>query len=467
MNRRLNNMTRQDGPIDVAIIGGGEAGCHTALSLSKVRNDKGSCAFQITILEKKNALMGGTSRITPGRLGAGFHYSHLKTALKYLQETMSFMREYPDCVIGRQFDKPHPLRRGRYVIMKNSKPEPQEVLKIYQQLQEAYKYFVSQNPANKVWGDPETFCQIIYVASDQHDLLEILPHKSLLIEETLGEIIDLKNVACVVETCEELLDWKKYREITLMKLAQFSNIRVKTDVEVFELEHKTEQNFEIRYKIEKNRQVTFKTNFPVICAWERSERLIMQYCANASKKLLMTNRLKAIISVKLPSELLYSNSYFFCMGPYVMFSNLCDGTGKVTFAPVTNMQKFNAYDPISDEIELFLDGKADPKIKTQIAMNILNGAKAYIPLLARIKASDVIAIDFGIVKTLGDPDEVDISNPLGKISERDYGFVQKHMMLDGKSFIVQNDAMKIVYALKNAEYTKDIISRRCKQKDWN
>ena len=51
----------------IVIIGGGIAGCTTAIELAKL-------GFDITILEKERDILLGTSARTPGRMGLGAYY---------------------------------------------------------------------------------------------------------------------------------------------------------------------------------------------------------------------------------------------------------------------------------------------------------------------------------------------------------------------------------------------------------
>ena len=77
----------------IAIIGGGIAGCTTALRLARDGHD-------IYIFEEKEDLLQGTSARTPGRMGLGYHYFDLATATTYMRQTVRFMREYPGMLLG-------------------------------------------------------------------------------------------------------------------------------------------------------------------------------------------------------------------------------------------------------------------------------------------------------------------------------------------------------------------------------
>jgi glycine/D-amino acid oxidase-like deaminating enzyme len=98
---------------DITIIGGGVGGCCTALELAKTGK------YQVQILEKNAELMKESSDATPGRMGLGFHYADQSTAIYYLHATLDFTKRFGN--FRQEIDKgnSHPLRRGRYFIMKN------------------------------------------------------------------------------------------------------------------------------------------------------------------------------------------------------------------------------------------------------------------------------------------------------------------------------------------------------------
>jgi hypothetical protein len=133
-----------------------------------------------------------------------------------------------------------------------------------------------------------------------------------------------------------------------------------------------------------------------------------------------------------------------------MFANLGNGFGKISYAQATNMQKIDAFEEMSREVLDFLNHKISNDQKQEIAKNILEGAEKFIPVFSEVILDDVVDVDFGIVKTRGFESEIDINNPLGKIGQRDYGWVRKHEVDHGKAFIIENNAMKIVYSLSNA-----------------
>ncbi len=107
--------------IKIAVLGGGIGGTMAALDLSEKFPH-----LSIGIFEKNKELLLGTSNCTPGRMGLGFHYVHPSSAITYLRQTINFVRRFynscPNLMVGQEFSTDHPLRNGRYYIVKNSSP---------------------------------------------------------------------------------------------------------------------------------------------------------------------------------------------------------------------------------------------------------------------------------------------------------------------------------------------------------
>jgi hypothetical protein len=97
----------------VAIIGGGIHGLSSAITLA----NKG---YDVTLLEKKDTLFGGTSGATHNRAHYGYHYPRsLSTATECRNGCKFFLEKYPDTLTFPD--------KGYYVIAKEgSKTSPEE-----------------------------------------------------------------------------------------------------------------------------------------------------------------------------------------------------------------------------------------------------------------------------------------------------------------------------------------------------
>ena len=189
----------------IAIIGGGVGGCCTALELAN------SGVFNIYLLEKNQELMRESSDATPGRLGLGFHHADKKTALHFLHVTLEFIRRYGRFrqEIGRK--QSHPLRRGRYFIVKNSVVPARDILDTYDAIKQEYARMVNEDPSYEVFGPP----------NDLYRILE--PHE-------FEADVEMGKIELGIETAEELLDWPKLREYIIHQLTRDeSTVKVRTN----------------------------------------------------------------------------------------------------------------------------------------------------------------------------------------------------------------------------------------------
>lgn len=192
--QRQNSQLRQN----VAIIGGGVGGCCTALELAKTGQ------FNIYLLEKNHELMRESSDATPGRLGLGFHYSDKTTALHFLHVTVDFTKRYGQFrqEIGR--NQSHPLRRGRYFVVKNSLVPIKHILDVYEAIKEEYTKMVRDDPSCEVFGPPEDIYRVLQPQEFEAD-------------------VEMEKIEMGIETAEELLDWARLREFLIDQLEKKVN----------------------------------------------------------------------------------------------------------------------------------------------------------------------------------------------------------------------------------------------------
>ena len=185
----------------VAIIGGGVGGCCSALELARTGK------LNIFLLEKNRELMRESSDATPGRLGLGFHYSDKATALRFLHVTVDFIKRFGRFRQEIARKQSHPLRRGRYFIMKNSLVSVQDILKIYDAIKQEYAKMVRKDPTSEVLGPPDD----IYRIMESHEF---------------EENVHIEEVAMGIETAEELLDWPRLREYIINQVTERKENRV-------------------------------------------------------------------------------------------------------------------------------------------------------------------------------------------------------------------------------------------------
>ena len=73
----------------IGIIGAGAMGVALAIEIKERFPD-----LDVEIYEAHNDILEGSSGGTPGRMGLGYHYSHLETALKYLEYTIHSLENF-------------------------------------------------------------------------------------------------------------------------------------------------------------------------------------------------------------------------------------------------------------------------------------------------------------------------------------------------------------------------------------
>lgn len=415
----------------VAVIGGGAGGCFTALELVKT----GKC--KVLIFEKNEEVMIGTSNISPGRMGLGFHYADPNTAVYTLHAALKFTKLYGTC--RHEYGRPesHPRRRGRYLIMKNSRVSKEDILKTYDIIKMEYSRMIEEDKSNQLFGPAENLYRVMNLSEYEDD-------------------VNMEEVDMGIETAEELLDWTKLRKIILHELTQqekLGTIEICTQTEVLDLQkRKTTGGYIIStHDIKQEYAEQYMVDVVVNSTWYNISKINKMLGVTDVKR---CNRLKNIITIELPEELYDMPSMFFCMGPYCMFSNKGNGVGMMTYALETNIAVTT-----SDDVE----GDFAPILKPaeDKAKKIFDGVCHYVP---KLKRSKIVKINSGIVQTLMGKDTFDfgckigdldfIHDPLhGGIFKRDYSGVRT---TDHPGYII-NACMKLIYCQQNAEIVRDYI----------
>jgi|GEM_PF-2444272 len=401
----------------IIIIGGGVAGCTTALEAAKL-------GFEVTILEQNPDILQGTSARTPGRMGLGYHYFDPNTAKTYMEHTVDFMQQYPDCVLGNE-DESY-LRNGRYFIVKDSIIPRQELMARYDEAALHFEKMCNSDPKNKIF--PTTHL-----------------HRTLYPREFETDV-DTSKVDYAIETKEHLLDWEKFEIKLRTELLQYQNIGIETNFEVTDVTRLPSGKFVLSNSSEQQ----LSSDYVVNCSWQNIEKLDSKLgLAHDDQK--MTSRLKLLTEVELPPELKKKPSMFFCVGPHAMFSNLGNGIGRITFAPITNFGT-TVESEMPEPWQHWLKSGLNEEETSRYGREIIAGVSQYIPAMANAKVIKVIP---GIVKSRGD---VELSNPDSDFHKRDYSGVAER--LEGW---IDNAAMKLFYCLGNAkEVTKIIQSQESK-----
>jgi glycine/D-amino acid oxidase-like deaminating enzyme len=404
----------------VAVIGGGIAGCTTALELAKQ-------GHKVIIYEQNSDILQGTSSRTPGRMGLGYHYFHSGTAEHYMRQTVGFMQKYSDCFVGNELT-PH-LQHGRYFIVKDSLIDSQELMANYDDVERKFEEICKTDPSKSIFGTMHL-------------------HRTLHRSEFESDIASEK-VAFAFETEERLLDWQKFSARLKSEIANNPNIEIRKGRAVEDISIDNSGKFLVKQS-DKVREVDYVVN----CTWQNIEDLNAKldigdaHIRKTDPTTATTSRLKLLVEVELPDSLKDKHSMFFCVGPHAMFSNLGNGKGRITFAPVTNFGT-TTETKMPEQWERWLSEGLSPEETQQYGQAIIDGVTGYIPAMKDAVLSSVIA---GIVKSKGSVDIADKDSPFHK---RDYSGVEEQRV-----GWIDNAAMKLFYCLGNAEEVAEIIRKQ-------
>tara|TARA_B100000945_G_scaffold144847_1_gene115982 strand:+ start:599 stop:2101 length:1503 start_codon:yes stop_codon:yes gene_type:complete len=407
----------------IIIIGGGAAGMLEALELA-------NHGYSITIIEKNKLGLGSSGR-NPGRMGHGFHYTDVKTALAYLHASIKVQKKYPGFLIGQELDFSSPIRHGRYIITKDSNVPKARILETYDAIKAEYTRLVKEDPSNEVFGPPERFYRILPARDYQND-------------------INMSIVDTVVETAEHLFDWSRFNRHLRELITAHPKITLHEHTLVTKLSKGklNEQRFKIQ--AEKNGElIFFDTDFLINATWQEIEALNDQVGVRMLPH-QRSNRLKTLVEVKLPDALLHTNSMFFCMGQHCMMSNMGNGRAMMTYAKTTNMEASTALN-MSKRAQRLLDGHATQAEKDEIAASIIAGVSEYIPAMKDAQAIDV---KFGIVQTKGKLSLEDLQKP-----EHIFNIRDDHGIRSECVGLISTPCMKLFYMQDNAEITHDLVKQ--------
>lgn len=414
---------------DIVVIGGGVAGIHASLCLAERYPQSPVHLFE------EDSEVGGTLRRTPHRMGLGFHYFDLDTALFYLRETIKFRRMYPDpfCDTGKSYEK------GVYVVVKGSEEIPSSIIcpeqidQLYRAIQDEYKSLVDADPRNQVYGDPKDF------------LVKLDPAQ-------YPAHINRDVAAAVYQTQEVLLNVAEYTKFLQERIKNTPNIILNVNTKIVKLQMGQtvldEEGATVidRFIVfaEKQKPGSKPEKFQQGCgylvnaSWQNAESLAEtlspgQYAdqqLGAWRKTVVgdrvswerdagekrQNRLKVLVRFRLPESLVEASSAFFCMGSHCMFSNNGDlgkgyPEGHITLADVTNISTSAALG-VGAETQCLLSGKASVEEKLAYARSLFTGASRYVSGLNDSEdylraglLSGEIDVHFGIVQTWGPSQE--------------------------------------------------------------
>lgn len=306
----------------------------------------------------------------------------------------------------------------------------QELMARYDEAALHYETLCNSNPQNKIFTTTHL-------------------HRALHTHE-FEDDVNCDKISYAIETKEQLLDWKKFETQLREELAQFPNITILTNCEIVDAKRQANKEFILTNQ----NGAELASNVIVNCTWQNIENIDQK--VGLPSKEPMTSRLKLLCEVALPADLAERPSMFFCVGPHAMFSNLGNGIGKITFAPVTNFGTVLAEDSMPEIWQRWLKDGLNEVETAEYGQKIIDGVSKYIPKMSGAK---VLSILPGIVKSKG---EVELENPQSAFHKRDYSGVEAR--LNGW---IDNAAMKLFYCLGNAKEVLEVIQNQQRKKSSN
>lgn len=378
---------------------------------------------KITIVEQNPDILQGTSARTPGCMGLGYHYFDLNTAKYYMRQTIAFMKKYSDCFLGGDAEESH-LRDGRYFIVKDSLISLQELMSTYDAVSHTFEEMCDADLSNKIFGKRHL-------------------HRTLHPSEFEGDV-NAEKIAFAIQTQECLLNWKKFDERLRTDMVGFHNIHIISNFKVKDIKNIDDGRFCL---ISQNNDRE-SADYVINCTWQNIEFLNEKLGIKNTPDKPTTSRLKLLAEVEIPEMLHQKHSMFFCVGPHAMFSNLGNGIGRITYAPVTNFGT-TQQSKMPEIFERWLSEGLDENEVKNYGQKIIDGVATYIPSMAHAKLRNVFP---GIVKSKG---EVDIFDKNSAFHKRDYdGVVERQIGW------IENAAMKLFYCLGNAKRTAEILEKQ-------
>jgi len=280
-------------PKTVAVIGGGIAGCTSALKLA-------GAGYKVDLYESAEHLLSRTSDATPCRLGVGFHYMDTNTAILTLRTNIDLVR-YLIRKTGNHFQVQNydngrfSPKRIYYVIAKETVVPLDEIREIFTQIREEYRRLVEKDPENAVFGPVENFYQEI--------------DKNLL-----TETIKVDDVLTVYDTCESLFDWPLFKPFIIGEVHSNPKIKVHTETNVLAIQRSEDLKMSVKSQLGERHY-----DFLVNSSWHNADQL-NQNLELRDYHCQTINRVKCMAIVELPKSL-RNKSFLFGYGPFCALSS--------------------------------------------------------------------------------------------------------------------------------------------------
>lgn len=407
--------------ISLGIIGGGIAGCTTALLAA----DEG---MFVELFESTHGVLNESSDATPCRLGLGFHYMDLDTAILNLESSIQLVR-YLKLKANDTFqvkfnpiEKDNLVNSGRifYVIHNNSLVNKEEVLEIFNALKSHYIKLIVDDKKNEVFGKSENFFKEV----DKREF---------------SNVIDVSTVQTVIETCETLFDWPRFKNYLIDRLHAHPKIKIHLDTEIISIK----RGHNLTMKIETGKNLHSEL-FDIIInsSWRNVDHLNGSMGYFNEKQTI--NRLKCMAIINSPPELL-NTSMLIGYGDFCSLSSRPDGKGYLTYEPITNIEQFLSLKE-KKKLDNYLTNLSENK-KNELGEKIIQEASRYI--IGGLEKNQLCGLRIGVVRT--DKGKIDIKS-------KGQHFTRTFKGVDPITVgVIVNEARKHTYWCTNAHRVLELI----------
>jgi len=225
--------------MNICVLGGGIAGCSTALELAKING------VSVTLIEMRDTLLSGSSNSTPCRFSLGLHYIDPETAKYCLQNAIEVAKKWPGYIV----EGSDAIKHGRYFIVKeNSVFDPQEIARCWNELKKEYIRLCDEDPENQVFGSPDQLYRFLSPS-----------------EISTSPISQNKVIAGIV-SAESVLNWSKLRLDMTKRIELEPIISVALSHQVLKIQRTPDSaGYIVKTKdLIENKEVEFKADYIII-----------------------------------------------------------------------------------------------------------------------------------------------------------------------------------------------------------
>ncbi|MDP3704529.1 MAG: FAD-dependent oxidoreductase [Legionellaceae bacterium] len=345
----------------IGIIGAGIAGCTTAIELA----NKG---HEVTLFERTDNLLRQSSDATSHCFSVGFYHSDIAVAKVSLDACIRLLRHLKEQmdVPFQERERVNGIDRIAYVISTQSVISPENVISHFEALKSHYATLVRQDVRNRVLGPVDAFYNI---ADKQH----------------FATLLDVDNIALIIETCDGLFDWHALKNHVIAKLHSHANITIQFHANVTAIQYPVVEEDSLKTSMLMDDGQCYVFDYIVNAAWRNAERL--NQTAGFYSVESLSNKISALAIVQLPKEL-HNRSFFFGYNNLIFLTSGEDGIGYLTYSPVSFNIEFPGYTAQREEDKVMLSME-EPTNKIIIGDNIIAGATRYIPALSQCVLRDL------------------------------------------------------------------------------